>query len=69
MVPLHPDDCLLLGMQWEHNLYVEIVDETLPFGLRSTPRIFTAIADALQWRARFQGSEHILHYLDYGSGG
>ena len=61
MVPVHPDDRLLLGMQWENNLYV---DGTLPFGLRSAPRIFTAIADALEWRARFEGTEHILHYLD-----
>ena len=61
MVPVHPDDRLLLGMQWENNLYV---DGALPFGLRSAPRIFTAVADALEWRARFEGIEHILHYLD-----
>ena len=61
MVPVHPDDRLLLGMQWENNLYV---DGALPFSLRSAPRIFTAAADALEWRARFEGIEHILHYLD-----
>ena len=61
MVPVHPDDRLLLGMQWENNLYV---DGTLPFGLRSAPRISTAVADALEWQARFKGTEHILYYLD-----
>ena len=61
MVPVHPDDRLLLGMQWENNLYV---DGTLPFGLRSAPRICMAVADALEWQERFEGTEHILHYLD-----
>ena len=27
-------------------------------------RIFMAIADKLEWRARFKRTEHILHYLD-----
>ena len=38
-VPVHPQDCWLLGMQREGALYV---DTTLPFGLRSAPKIFTA---------------------------
>ena len=58
MVPVHPDDRLLLGMQWENNLYI---DGALPFGLRSAPRIFTAVAYAMEWRARFEGIEHIMH--------
>lgn len=61
MVPVHPDDHLLLGIQWENNLYV---DGAVPFGLRPTTRIFTAVADTLEWRARFEGIEHIMHYLD-----
>ena len=48
-------------MQWENNLYI---DGALPFSLRSGPRIFIAVADALEWRARFKGIEHIMHYLD-----
>ena len=35
----------------------------LPFGLRSAPKIFTAVADALEWCAREQVS-HTYHYLD-----
>ncbi len=45
-VPVHPTDSLLLRMQWEDMVYI---DRTLPFGLRSAPLIFSALADALQW--------------------
>lgn len=41
IVPVHPDDCLLLGMKWQGKLYI---DTTITFGLRSAPKIFTAIA-------------------------
>ena len=44
MVPVHPDDCYLLGMQWEGKPYI---DTALPFGLRSAPKIFNAFADAI----------------------
>ena len=44
-VPVHPDDRLLLGMKFKDTVYV---DTTLPFGLRSAPKIFTAVADALR---------------------
>ena len=37
---------------------------TLPFGLRSAPKIFTAVVDAPEWIARQQGVMTILHYLD-----
>ena len=40
------------------------VDTTLPFGLRSAPKIFNALADALEWIVRQQGAEHLWHYLD-----
>ncbi len=46
MVPVHPDDRQLLGMRWKGQLFVETV---LPFGLRSAPKIFNALADALEW--------------------
>ena len=59
-VPVHPDDRPLLGMSWREGLYV---DTALPFGLRSVPKIFTAVADALQWIMAEEGVES-LHYLD-----
>ena len=45
--PVHPQDRLLLGMTWEGSTYV---DGALPFGLRSAPKLFTAIANALPRR-------------------
>ena len=61
IVPVHPEDRPLLGMVWEGALFV---DAALPFGLRSTPKIFTALADALEWLARQEGVESLMHYLD-----
>ena len=46
LIPVHSDDRPLLGMMWRDKLYV---DTTLPFGLRSAPKILNAVADALQW--------------------
>ena len=60
-VPIHPDDRWLLGMQWEGMIFV---DTTLPFGLRSAPKIFTALADAVEWVLQKRGVEFIIHYLD-----
>ena len=37
-IPVHPEDWNLLGMVWENSLFI---DTTLPFGLRSAPKIFT----------------------------
>lgn len=61
LVPVHPDDRPLLGMKWRDFLYV---DTALPFGLRSAPKIFNALADALEWIMRKQGVRCSLHYLD-----
>ena len=60
-VPVHPDDKWLLGMQWEGKVYV---DKVLPFGLRSAPKLYNAVANALLWiLSRFDGADGI-HYLD-----
>ena len=52
MIPVHPDDRLLLGMEWKGQLFV---DTALPFGLRSAPKVFIAVADALMWIFRKYG--------------
>ena len=36
----------------------------LPFGLRSAPKIFTAVADAMEWCVHKAGVKYIYHYLD-----
>jgi len=59
--PYPPDDRWLLGMQWEGMIFV---DTTLPFGLQSAPKIFTALADAVEWVLQKRGIKFIIHYLD-----
>ena len=61
LVPVHPEDRHYLGMEWGGYVYV---DGMLPFGLRSAPIIFTAIADALEWCIRQTGVDDVYHYLD-----
>ena len=61
MVPVHPEDRMLLGMMWEGALYV---DATLPFGLRSAPKIFNTLADVLEWILKQEGVDWVYHYLD-----
>ena len=55
-VLIHPADRHPLGMMWDDK---QFFDTTLPFGLRSAPKIFAAIADVLSGH---QGN--IIHYLD-----
>ena len=43
-IPIHPDDRWLFGMVGEDALFIDIA---LPFGLRSAPKIFNAVADAV----------------------
>ena len=40
------------------------VDGKLPFGLRSAPKIFNALADGLEWCVSKEGVPYIYHYLD-----
>ena len=41
-IPVAPEDRHLLGMSWQGHVFV---DRVLPFGLRSAPLLFSAIAD------------------------
>ena len=58
LVPVHPGQRHWLGMQWQG------IDGMLPFGLRSAPKLFNAVADALEWCVVQQGVRLIYHYLD-----
>ena len=40
------------------------VDRMLPFGVRSAPKLFSAVADGLQLIMVQKGMTHLLHYLD-----
>lgn len=46
LVPVHPKERIWLGMGWAWGMYVECI---LQFGLRSAQKIFTAMADPLEW--------------------
>jgi len=58
-IPVHPDDRHLLGMVWNSQLFIDTV---LPFGLRSAPKIISAVADALKWILTQQGVSHSIHF-------
>ena len=60
-VPVHPDDRYLFGVVWRDQLYIDCM---LPFGLRSAPKVFNAVADAFEWIVRAKGVQRIDHYLD-----
>ena len=60
-VPVYPDDQRLLGVCWDSHTWL---DTALPFGLRSAPKLFSAVADALAWALYLEGVTHQLHYLD-----
>ena len=56
-VPVHPDDHWLLGISWKGGIFI-------PFGLRSTSKIFNAMADGLEWVVQENRVKEIYHYLD-----
>lgn len=60
-IPVAPEDKPLLGLQWNGQIYI---DQVLPFGLRSAPMIFSAIADALLWIMLKKGVSWGIHYID-----
>ena len=61
LIPVRPHDRPLQAVRWLDQIYV---DPMLPFGLRSAPKIFNAVADALHWYLGHRGISHLLHYLD-----
>ena len=60
LLPVYQADRHLLGMEWRGSIYL---DNCLPFGLRSVPRLFNVMAD-LSWITRSRGVSFSIHYLD-----
>ena len=60
-VPVHPADQPRLAMRWQNTVYM---DRALPFGLRSAPKLFSALTDGLMWMLYCQGVQYGMHYLD-----
>ena len=61
LMPVHSADRHLLAMEWKSGIFI---DTCLPFGLRSSPKLFNILADFLAWILEHQGVSCILHYLD-----
>ena len=65
LVPVHPLDRPLdrplQAVVWGGAMYVDLM---LPFGLRSAPKIFSALTDGLEWYLRHLGVRYVFHYLD-----
>lgn len=47
--------------RWGNDIFI---DMTLPFGLRSSPKIFTTVADALEWVFLRRGVSWCTHHID-----
>ena len=60
-VLVHPRDQHLIGLEWGGATYQ---DRALPFGLRSAPKLFTAVGDCLTWALVCEGVHDCVHYLD-----
>ena len=67
---VRPEDWELLGTVFNHHTehgdiikhyYVDVV---LPFGLRSSPKLFSKFADALQYIMINRGVTECYHYMD-----
>ena len=55
IIPVHH---LLLGMRRQDGVYA---NAALPFGLRSAPKIFNAVADGVTWVLQHNGVRVVLH--------
>ena len=69
-IVVRPEDWELLGTSWtrrNHNGYEQTeyyIDTVLPFGCRSSPKLFNDYAEALQYAMLNNGATCVEHYLD-----
>ena len=62
LLPVHPKDFSLMGMQHNGQYFV---DKALPFGCSSSCAIFEKFSTFLEWGARTTAaSQNLMHYLD-----
>ena len=60
-IPVREEDRALLGFIWRGQIYY---DRTLPFGLRSSCRLWDMYASALHYFFRTELDVHCVHYID-----
>ena len=65
-IRVRPEDWHLLGSMWstDNGTKQFYVDLTLPFGLRSSAKLFTEFAEALKYIMEDQGAINVYQYLD-----
>ncbi|XP_070549868.1 uncharacterized protein [Ptychodera flava] len=62
LIPIHPSLWHLYGIQWQGRFYFFV---RLPFGSRSSPKIFDQLSTAISWIAeKVYGIDTIFHLLD-----
>ena len=61
VVPVHPQDPHLLGIHWDGQFFA---DQALPFRLRSALKLFSAVADAIEWALFLAGILFWIHNPD-----
>ena len=62
IIPIHPEDYHLLGMQWKGMYYY---DRCMPMGCRSSCKTFEMLSTAVEWIARNKlGIASMIHLLD-----
>lgn len=61
LLPVHPADWHLLGMEWRELIYI---DNCLSFSLRSAPRLFNILEELLSWIVKSKRISFSIHYLD-----
>jgi len=61
LIPVHPEDRYMLGMQWNGGVYI---DTYLPFGLCSDPKLFNLLVDLFAWIAQQHNISFLIYYLD-----
>jgi len=60
-IPLHTSDHHWLKITWQEKVYI---DRTLPFGLCSAPKIFSAVANMIAWALRRGDICFVTHYYN-----
>lgn len=62
LLPIHPSDFPLLGMQFQQQYFV---DKALPFGLSVSCALFEKFSHFLEWCVKNDaGTNNLIHYLD-----
>ena len=69
-IPIKPEDRPLLGTTWKYidengnSIKQYFVDTVLPFGLKSSAKLFNKYADGLEYIMKQNGVSNVEHYLD-----